>query len=87
MAEREVPIDELVDSLLDDERIFVAERDSRKQISIRLHHDLLPMLQYRGVIEYEVDREVVRYRSDAEIESVLDLLQQHGQENTGHLSI
>ena len=76
MAEQEVPIDVLVDRLHDGEEISGAGRHSRNQTSIRLHHDHLPELEYHGVIEYEPEREVIRYRSDDEIESVLDSLQE-----------
>ena len=87
VTEREVDIDTLIDHLHDGEPISVAERPSRTQTSIQLHHDHLPKLEYHGVIEYESEREVVRYRSDAEIESILDSLQEHVHGNAVHISI
>ena len=87
VAGREVDIDTLIDYLHDSEPISVADQHSRNQTSIQLHHDHLPKLEYHGVIEYEPEREVVRYRSDAEIESILDSLQEHVQGNGVHISI
>ena len=83
VTEREVPIDALIDHLHDGRPISAADRRSRNQTSIQLHHDHLPKLEYHGVVEYEPEREVVRYRSDEVIESLLDSL----QEDVAHITI
>ena len=46
-----------------------------------------PTSEYHGAIEYDPEREVVRYRTDAEIESILDSHQEHVQGNGVHVSI
>lgn len=83
VTEREVLIDALVDCLHDGRPISAADRRARTQTAIQLHHDHLPTLEYHGVIEYEADREVVRYRSDEVVESILDSL----QDDVIHLTI
>lgn len=74
VTEREVTIDTLVDCLQDGKPISAADRRVRKQTAIQLHHHHLPKLENHGVVEYKPEREVVRYRSDEVLESILDSL-------------
>lgn len=46
----------------------------REKIAIQLHHIHLPKLANYGVIEFEHTTRVVRYHSDAQVETVLDSL-------------
>ena len=76
VTEREVPIDALIDFLHDGKPNSAADRRTSNETSILLHHDHLPKLEYHGVVEYDPVREVIRYRSNGVIESLLDSLQE-----------
>ena len=77
VTEREVTIDALVDFMDNGKPFSTADRRSRNQTTVQLHHDHLPKLEYHGVIEYEPELEVVRYQSNEVIESILDSVQEN----------
>lgn len=46
----------------------------REALAIQLHHTHLPKLAAHGVVEFDPRSGAVRYRSDEQVESVLDSL-------------
>lgn len=71
----EATVEDLVDHLYGNESdLSTEECPHRERISIQLIHNHLPKLADHGVIRYDRERGVVRYRSDERIETVLDAL-------------
>lgn len=66
----ETTIDELVDGLLGEEASSDIERSER--LAIELYHAHLPMLEDHGVVDFDPERETVRYRPDERIEGMLN---------------
>ena len=67
--EEEVGFDELIDYLDQETDANCAQRD---RIGIQLHHNHLPKQREQGLIEYDPDDQVVRYRPDQRVEGVMD---------------
>ena len=67
--EEGVGFDELTDLLTQETK---SNSDRRDQIGIQLHHNHLPKLREQGLIEYDPDAQVVRYRPDQRVEAVMD---------------
>jgi transcriptional regulator of met regulon len=68
----EVRIDDLIDQLYQAEPAADGRQLSRDQLAIQLNHSHLPKLADYGVIERDHERETIEYRSDEQIEAVLD---------------
>ncbi len=69
----EVQIDGPVDRLYHAGSAAADDRQvSRDELAIQLHHSHLPKVADHGVVEYDQERGTVGYRSDEQIESVLD---------------
>ena len=64
-------VDQLVDALLTDTSPSVDPKTAREQLEIRLHHTHLPLLQEAGVIEYDPQRETIRYHATDIVEELL----------------
>ncbi|WP_423743274.1 hypothetical protein V5735_09335 (plasmid) [Haladaptatus sp. SPP-AMP-3] len=64
-----ISIDELADELL-------AERDttSRESLLVALHHNHLPQLVRAGLLAHDSETDAVRYRPDARLERLLDVI-------------
>lgn len=67
-----VPIDEVVDYIARESE--AARGLTREQILTQLRHVHLPKLVEHEVVEFEPQADVVRYRSDEEIEEMLSLV-------------
>ena len=68
-------IDDLVDRMSSDELKFDDYRGmGREQFAIHLYHTLLPKLEEHGVVEHDRGSGTVRYRSNDQVEAVLDSL-------------
>jgi len=69
----EMPIDDFVDQLDQPGSDVVDERrTNRDQLAIQLNHRHLPELADHGIVEHDRDRGTIEYRSDEQIEAVLD---------------
>ncbi|MWV65495.1 hypothetical protein GRS48_11800 [Halorubrum sp. JWXQ-INN 858] len=64
-------IDDLIDDLSADPRISVDDRD---RFCTELYHRHLPKLCSEGVIDFDRDAGVVRYRSDPTVEDLAEFL-------------
>lgn len=74
-ANGRMAVDELVTQLRREE--FVPDRErppDRGELAIKLYHNHLPKLANHGVVEYDAEAGTVRYRSDEQLEAVLDAL-------------
>lgn len=68
-------IDDLVDRMYSGELKFDDNRSmDREQLAIHLHHTSLPKLEDHGVVEHDRGSGTVRYRSNDQVEAVLDSL-------------
>ncbi len=67
-------VDELVDRLHADRSVPGERSTDRVHLASQLHHTHLPKLADHGVVEYDVATGFVRYRSDDQVERVLDSL-------------
>ena len=67
--EEGVRFDELIDHLIQETK---ANSDQRDQIVIQLHHNHLPKLSEQGLIDYDPDAQLVRYRPGQHVETVMD---------------
>lgn len=50
------------------------------QVTIQLHHSILPKLADAGVVNYDAQSKTVQYRGHSELESLLDSLQNVSQQ-------
>lgn len=76
---RDVPdgqttLDHLVDQVTAGGPSTRSDRPNRDELALLLHHLHLPRLADHGVVAFDPDRGVVRYRADERIERVLDAL-------------
>ncbi len=69
----ETTLEELVDRLHRDD-VFANRGAGREDVVRRLYHHDLPKLAAHGVVDYDADRQRVRYRADDTVEAVLDSL-------------
>lgn len=68
-------VDDLVNALHSSETITVGDRRTdRERIRVQLVHKHLPKLAGHGVVDFDQERETVRYRPDQGVEAVLDSL-------------
>lgn len=67
-------LEDLLDDLSDGGAAPTADPPDRDRLSIQLIHSHLPKLNDHGVIDYDRDDEVIRYRPDEGVETVLDAL-------------
>ena len=67
--EERVGLDELIGHLVQE---TTSNSDQRDEIGIQLHHNHLPKLREQGLIEYDPDAQLVRYRPDQQVEAVMD---------------
>ena len=65
----EVGFSELIDAIMQEAG---ATSDQRDRIGVQLHHNHLPKLREQGLIEYDRDEQLVRYRPDQQVETVMD---------------
>lgn len=71
----EMTIDDLTDQLYESESASVTGRlTDPEKISIQLVHHHLPQLAAHDVVEIDSEGEIVRYRPDEQIETILDSL-------------
>ena len=71
----EIAVVELVDMLHSTEPITVSGGTSdRREIHLQLVHTHLPTLADHGIVEFDRERGVVRYRPDERIETLLDVI-------------
>jgi DNA-binding transcriptional ArsR family regulator len=68
-------VEDLVNHLYNgDSASLTTECPDRDQLSIQLIHTHLPKLDEHEIIEYDRENNVVRYRPDEQIETILDAL-------------
>lgn len=72
VSQRTVAVDELVDHLARD---WPGDPPSRDRLSVVLYHHHLPRLADAGVVEFDPERDSLRYRPDADIEEWLTRIQ------------
>lgn len=74
VAEEDGPltVDQLVDALLADTAHSADSDTTRDQLEISLHHTHLPKLHDAGVIEYDPQRETIRYHAPDIVEELLE---------------
>lgn len=71
-----VPIDELIDSMVDEDYLHEEEKDS---FEVQMHHQHLPYLVDNGIIEYDNSGHV-RKVADDEVYDLLDFLEKFEEE-------
>jgi len=67
----ETTVEALVDHL---DNGHSAEGLDRDQLSIQLIHNHLPKLDDYGIIHYDQEHKIIRYKPDEQIETVLDAI-------------
>lgn len=82
-ASSETTVSDLVDQLQQGDVAVNDTNQDRDALSAQLMHNHLPRLAEHGIVEYDRDRNTVRYQSPERIETVLDALPQDApQSNT-----
>ncbi|NIB99556.1 ArsR family transcriptional regulator [Halobacterium sp. R2-5] len=72
-SDTETTVDELVERLRREEA-FTRRGAGREDVVRQLYHHCLPKLDDHGVVDFDPDRQRVRYRVDDTVEAVLDSL-------------
>lgn len=67
--EEDMGFDRLIDHVVQETQ---ANSEQRNRLVIQMHHHHLPKLREQGLIEYDPDAQLVRYRPDQQVEAVMD---------------